>query len=158
MRGKSYDETTKEKAIALFMSGKGKAEVARELKLPYNTVYEWVKTYEESPEFEEFREIKRKEFINSAWKCVATAQTILQRKLDRAIEEEEKLDELLSMLDTDDEIDRKFILNRIAAIKLDDIGKLATVIGTMYDKQALASNQPTTIHGGEVEIKRFEDL
>ena len=40
-------------------------------------------------------------------------------------------------------------------LKLPDIGKLSSVMGTMYDKRALARGEPTENVGGVI---KFEDL
>lgn len=160
-QGKKYGEAIRERAIAMVMSGKTISDTAREMKLAYTTVYAWIKTLQEEPNFEELREIKRQQFITNAWNCVMKAQNLLQRKLDRATDEEAAIDTLIEIVNSDAELDgieRRSLINKLSAIRLDDAGKLATVIGTMYDKQALASNQPTSIHGGEVGIKRFEEL
>lgn len=160
-QGKKYGEKVREKTIALLMSGMTTSDVARKMNLAYTTVYAWAKALEKEPNYEELREIKRREFIESAWNCVMSAQNILQRRLERATEEEALLDEMLESVESDealDPIERRALIKKLSDIKLEDIGKLATVIGTIYDKQALASNQPTNIHGGEVGIKRFEDL
>ena len=42
-------------------------------------------------------------------------------------------------------------------LKLPDIGKLSSVMGTMYDKRALAKGEPTENIGGTAIIK-FEDM
>lgn len=160
-QGKKWDEKLREKAIALHLSGKTISNVARELSIGYTTVYGWVKDLENCPDFEELRKIKRQEFIENAWDCVGKAQMLLGKRLTRAINDEEIIDELIETAKNDEDLDlieRKALLSKLSTIKLEDVGKLATVIGTMYDKQALASNEPTNIQGGEVTIKRFEDL
>lgn len=160
-QGRKWDETTKEKAIAMYMSGRTIANVARELSIGYTTIYGWVKDLEDAPNFEEIRGLKRQEFIENAWECVGKAQKLLYKRLERAINDEKIIDELIEVAKNDEDLDlieRRALLSKLAVIKLEDVAKLATVIGTMYDKQALASNEPTSIQGGEVTIKRFEDL
>lgn len=160
-RGKKFGEVIKEKAIAMVMSGETLSNVAKELGLGYSTVFGWVKDLETSPNFEELRKLKREEFINNAWDCVEKAQCLLKRRLKRAIEEEAAFDALIDMVNSNidlDGVERRAIVNKLSAMRFEDAGKLATVIGTMYDKQALASNDPTCIHGGEVTTRRFEDM
>ena len=160
-QGKKFGEAIKEQAIAKVMSGMTISNVAKEMDLGYSTVRGWVRDLEALPNFAELRELKRQEFINNAWDCVEKAHVLLKRRLKRAIEEEAAFDKLIDMVNSEialDGTERRAIVNKLSALKFDDAGKLATVIGTMYDKQALASNEPTSIHGGEVALKRFEDM
>ena len=41
----------------------------------------------------------------------------------------------------------------MAAIKVEDVGKLATMLGTLYDKQALANNEATSKVDGVIRIE-----
>ena len=164
MRGEKHNDKIKEAALALLASGKSVSATAKELKLSYSTVYGWFKDKEiDDPVFEEVRNRKKEEFIEGAWDIVMRSQRLITRRLDRAEKEEAELDRLLDevecMSDEDiSDVQRRVLVKRIMDLKLDDIGKLGTVMGTMFDKHSLALNQPTVVHGGEVAVRKFEDL
>ena len=129
-QGKKYDELTREKALALLAVNNNVSEVARQMKLPITTVSDWKKQAEKSDDFAKVREEKKKEFIQTAWRIIEKGSKIIDRKLT--------------------EVD--------ADISKADMRAISTVLGTIYDKQALASAEPTQIVEGKVEMIRFEDL
>lgn len=162
-QGKKYPQEIKEKALALLAVNTNVSAVARELGLPRSTIVTWQQEAQNDEDFGKLREQKKEEFINGAWDIVMRAQRLIAKRLDRAEKDDERLDMLLDEVEdmSDDDISdaqRRAIVKRISDLKLDDIGKLGTVMGTMFDKHALALNQPTAIHGGEVVVKRFEDM
>ena len=53
---------------------------------------------------------------------------------------------------------RQALYMKLAKIKVDDVKSLATVLGTLYDKQALANKEATTIVEGNITVRKFEDL
>ena len=162
-QGKKYPQEVKEKALALLAVNTNVSAVARELGLPRSTIVTWQQEAQNDEDFGKLREQKKEEFINGAWDIVMRAQRLITKRIDRAEKAEAELDRLLDEVDclpvtmlSNEE--RRAIAKRIMELKLDDIGKLGTVMGTMFDKHALALNQPTAIHGGEVVVKRFEDM
>ena len=167
MKGKKYDPEVKERALALLAVNDSVSKVAKELNLPWSTVDCWkkdaLKDAASGDGFVKLREQKKEDFINGAWDIVMRAQRLITKRLDRAEKQESELDRLLDEIECipDEElsdVQRRMLVKRITDLKLDDIGKLGTVMGTMFDKHALALNQPTAIHGGEVVVRRFEDL
>lgn len=106
----------------------------------------------------ELRNKKKKEFVDSSWNIISKAQKLLERRITRALESEDELDSLVKEIEQLDYQDlsqdqRKALYRKMAAIKIEDIGKLATTLGTLYDKQALANDEPT----GNVRV-RIEDI
>lgn len=181
-QGKKYNDDIKEKAFALLACNNSVADVARELKLPYTTVKTWqIKFIEQSKELAQqeiengerdersdekdlvrLRQKKKEEFINEAWNLVSKTKTLIERRLDRAIESEDVIDQILDeilSLDKEDLSDqqRRSICSKISAIKIENVRELAIVLGTLYDKQALANKEPTAVFDGSMTIK-FEDL
>ena len=158
-KGKKYPPEIKEKAIALLTVNGNAAETARQLGIPESTVDTWLKKLRSgaddmADEFAELRAKKKQEFVRSAWKNIELATKILTKRLSRALDEEEKVDSLL--IDEVEELskeERKTLLRKVSALKVEDISKLSITLGTLYDKQALANEEPTA----EVRIKGFED-
>ncbi len=158
-KGRKYDEATKEKARALLIAN-NVAFVARALKLPWSTVKTWQVEFEKEGvdgenSFVRLREKKKKEFVEDAWRIIGKGTRLLERRIDLASEDLDKfVDSVLSNANMSADERREAIRN-IALLKIEDIGKLSTAIGTLYDKQALANKEPTTIV--EADLKRFED-
>ena len=130
--------------------------VARELKLPRSTVKSWKEDYDKKAQEDgedtiaKLRQKKKEQFVEDAWRLVDKVKTILERRLDRAIQSEDKMDELLEeILQLDYKQltvqQRKALYTRISALKIEDIKALSTVLGTLYDKQALANKEATQI-------------
>ena len=184
-RGQKYNDDIKEKAFALLAVNNNVQEVAKQLDLPYNTVKTWEKKFlkeaeeqqkvkaeaENNQEAEdnqdtnlrtenlvELRNKKKKEFVDSSWNIISKAQTLLERRITRALENEDELDNLVSEIEQLDYKDlsqeqRKALHRKMAAIKVEDVGKLATMLGTLYDKQALANNEATSKVDGVIRIE-----
>ena len=187
-QGKKADEQTLEVARAYLAAGESVASVARKMQVPESTVRGWKKKFERedaeaaeaakmpaeggggrellhhyaSDNFAELRAQKKREMIERAWRIIEKAQAQVERELDRAIEREGQIDEALFLLGTMGEnlsvAEQKRCFKVLSEMQMSDIGKLSTVMGTMYDKQALAIGEETEILGGSVTVRRFEDM
>ena len=159
-RGKKYDAATKEKALAFMAASNNLEETSRQLNIPVTTLHTWkTKAEKESLEFVELRNKRKQGFINDAWDGIDKSKRLLLRKLERALTDEEKLDALLAEFESlDKELSkeqRSAMYKKFAALKLEDIGKLTTVLGTLYDKQALASEEATSIIKGTITLEDY---
>lgn len=148
-QGKKYNDDIKEKAFALLACNNSIADVARALGLPYTTIKTWSNKYLDQSEklaqqeengkhndeynLVKLRQRKKEEFIRNAWRIIGKAYTLIERRIDRALENPE---------DTECEM---------------NVRELSTVLGTLYDKQALACKDATSIVENNVAV-RFEDL
>lgn len=183
-QGKKYSDELKEKAIAL-LSCNNASFVAEKLGLPYSTVETWemkalkqakkdieAKESGESVEVTkrfteqnliELRQKKKEEFIESAWGLIDLSKKVLKKRLERALESEEALDELVEEITKLDyktltSQQRQALYVKLSKIKVEDVKSLATVLGTIYDKQALANKEATAIVEGNITVRKFEDL
>lgn len=160
-QGRKYNDDLKERARALLSVNNSCAFVAREMGLPRSTITSWKKQFdaEEGEEsFAQLRQKKKEEFVRQAWVDIDLASSILHRRLERAANDEKKLDELLASIVLTPDIsveDKKAFITQIATIRLMDISKVCTAMGLLYDKQALASKEATAVVGGTV---KFEDM
>ena len=82
---------------------------------------------------------------------------LLNRRFERAIEQEENFDVLINEIFATDreEInqDEKIrLVNKLRALQLHDIRAITTAIGTMYDKRALAKGEATENTRNTIEI------
>lgn len=168
-KGQKYNDDIKERAFALLAVNNSVSYVARELGLPRSTVKSWKEAYDKEAEkngedtIAKLRQKKKEDFVTDAWNLISKIKTILERRLDRAIDSEDEIDALvdeITQLDhkqlTDSQ--RKALYMRISAIKIESVKELAVVLGTLYDKQALANKEATAIVEGEVVVKKFEDF
>lgn len=160
-KGQKYNDDLKEKARALLAVNSSSAFVARELRLPESTIRTWKKLFEKesgSESFAELRQKKKEDFVKQAWTDIELANSILHRRLERAANDEAKLDDLLNAIVLSSETnleEKKALVAQICSLKLMDISKVCTAIGLLYDKQALASKDATTVVEGNV---KFEDM
>lgn len=168
-KGQKYNDDIREKAIALLTVNNSVSFVARELGLPRSTVKSWKEDFDKEAEesgednIAKLRQKKKEDFINDAWKLIDLSKGVLEKRLTRAMDNEEALDELveeISKLDykTLTSQQRQALYMKLAKIKVDDVKSLATVLGTLYDKQALANKEATAIVEGSITVKKFEDF
>lgn len=128
---------------------------------PTNPVTKSTKFEDES--LIELRKKKKAEFVDDAWGLIGKIRSLLERRLDRALDSEDVLDELveeITQLDhkqlTDSQ--RKALYLKMSSIKIESVKELAVVLGTLYDKQALANKEATAIVEGNIAVKKFEDF
>ena len=155
MPGRKHSEEEKEKALALLATYDSLSEVSRITGIKISTLQTWRNKHEKDTDFINLRKKKKAEFVQEAWKTIEAAQTLLARRIGRALNNEDAIDELVEEILRQDDLsqeERKAIYRKYSAIKVEDISKLTTVIGTLYDKQALANDEPT----GRVDV-RLED-
>ena len=119
-RGKKTSEDKREqvKTLLYINPNATDAEIAKTVKLPNSTVHYIKKDVMRTDEFEEVRQRKKEEFINDAWE---TVKSLLLKVNDKIL-----------LLEGDD-------------LKKANIRDIAIALGTIYDKQALASGEPTMI-------------
>lgn len=178
-QGKKYNDDIKEKAYALLACNNNAQVVADELGIPYTTVKTWEKkwvkqaqgraeatgetvTKHDEDNLIELRKKKKAEFVEDAWGLIGKIRTLLERRIDRALDSEDILDELveeITKLDNKQLTDaqRKALYSKMHSIKIESAKELAVVLGTLYDKQALANKEATAIVEGNISFKKFED-
>lgn len=167
-KGRKYNDDIKEKAFALLAVNNSVSCVAGQLGLPRSTVKSWKEAYDKKAKgsgedtIAELRQKKKEEFVENAWGLIGKIRTLLERRLDRALDSEDILDELveeITKLDHKDLSDtqRKALYSKMNSIKVESVKELAVVLGTLYDKQALANKEATAIVEGNIAVKKFED-
>lgn len=88
----------------------------------------------------------KQNFSKVSWGNIDKAQQLLARRLSRAIDYEKEIDEIVDIIleANDEELDYKqkmTLINKLKAIKITDIRDIVVMIGTLYDKQALANDE-----------------
>ena len=124
MRGKKTSEADKEKlkAVIYMNPTASHTDISRAAGIPRPTVIEILKDKEflDKDKFDEARQLKKMEFINDAWEFIKKSLKAANMKVDDLLEHPEKLDK-----------------TRITELSLS--------VAQIYDKQALACNEPTMI-------------
>jgi len=173
-----YTDLDRIKALELLAMGHTLSDVHRTLGIPISTIKGWrdektlgakavIKELDTS-ELAGVRKLKKQEFVNCAWNIIGMANKLLSRRLTRSVEQEDAIDALLALAEeeilsiegiTPSEINSKMkkIHMQIAELRLEDITKLSTTLGTLYDKQALASNEATQNINATVSIESMID-
>lgn len=166
-RGKKYNDDIKEKAFAMLAINNNVADVAEQLGVPRTTVKSWKEAYDreavENGEktIAEIRQKNKERFVDDAWRLIGKVQSVLERRIDRAIESEDTIDSVVDGIKTDKEKSsgqKSALLSKLGEIKVESVKELAIVLGTLYDKQALANKEATSIIEGNVSVKKFEDF
>jgi hypothetical protein len=105
--------------------------------------------------------MNQERFIAEAGEIVVMSQQLVKHNLTCALEHRERIDRAIDVLVACGEAitpqELKACVKVLTELKQPDIGKLSSVMGTMYDKRALARGEPTENIGG-MAIIRFEDM
>jgi hypothetical protein len=122
-RGKktSDEDREKVKTVVYLNPLASQSEIARQTRIPLTTVHEMLKEegFLDKDKYEELRESKKQEFIGKAFDLAMETLDVIGDKITS--------------------------LKDIEALKKANIRDLTTALGTLYDKQALASGEPTII-------------
>ena len=123
-RGKKTSEAKREQVKAVLMinpEATGK-EISKIIKIPERTAYDLRNKIidDDSDTFAALRAKKKEEFITEAWEVVKKALLATNLKIDS-------------------------LLNNPESLAKANIRDIAIALGTIYDKQALASGEPTII-------------
>lgn len=171
----TYSEEIKIALLERVHLGETVADAAKALGVPYHSARRWaagetaeikeIKKVIDYEELEELRKEQKAEFVKAAWENIRLAITLIHRRLTRAVEQEEQIDKLLEAADMEIEAlipqeysqktAKRTLYKQIAELKLEDISKLSIVMGTQYDKQALASNENTQNIGLNRKLEDF---
>ena len=123
-------------------------QTAKDLNMPFETVRDIVKANQDADEFVKLRQEKREEFSDKATEIINKGLLLLNRRLNRAIEEEETLDDLIediwAMDDKEMSQQTKIAtVNKIKNMQVHNLKDITTAIGTLYDKRALSRGEMT---------------
>ena len=147
-RGKKTSPEVIYQVMALWFTNYNMRETARTLDLPLSTVKDIVDKNKNADEFEELRTQTEKAFAQKTTEIIEKGLLLLNKRLNRAIEHEEDLDELIDDIwDIDDDEmsykEKDKLVNKIKTLQLQNIKDITTAIGTLYDKRALSRGEMT---------------
>lgn len=149
-QGKKTSPEDIAKVMTLWSVNKNLRETSRELGIPLSTVKDIVDKHRDMPKWKQVRTQKQEEFINRATDIIFKGLNLLDRRMDRAIEEEDSLDDLIEEIYSMDDKEmsqqaKTNAVNKIKHMQMHNIKDVTTVLGTLYDKRALASGESTQI-------------
>lgn len=156
-RGKKTDYDTVYKVMVSWFATHSYSETARQLDMPITTVRDIVNDNIDKPDFVNLRKEKENEFADKATEIIDKGLILLTKRLSRAIEHEEDLDNLIDDIwDMDDDEmsykDKDKLVNKIKTLQLQNIKDITTAIGTLYDKRALSRGESTQNLGFTTDI------
>ena len=148
-KGKKTDNETIYKVMLSYITTRNYSETARQLDMPESTVRKIVDDNKDKEEFATLCEQKRDEFVEKADKIIYKATSLLEKRLDTALENQDELESILDeamQLDNKEFNDsqKKALIKRISKLQVNALNEITTAIGTMYDKRALAKGEPTS--------------
>lgn len=123
-------------------------QTAKDLGMPYATVKDIVKANQDADEFIKLRQQKKDEFADKASAIIDKGLYLLDKRLNRAIEEEDTLDDLIEEIWAMDDSEmsqqtKTATVNKIKQMQLHNLKDITTAIGTLYDKRALSRGEMT---------------
>ena len=149
-RGVKTDSQMIAKIMASYALTNSYNDTAKELGISDSTVKKVI--MENQEEFGKVQEQKKEEFSSKASKIVDKALELLDRRFDKALNSEEKLEELIDivMYEDDPDAEEKLtykqkldIAKKLSRIELNSLSEITTSMGTLYDKMRLANGQST---------------
>lgn len=148
MRGKKTAPDVVYQVMALWFTNYNMRETARTLNMPLTTVKEIVDKNKNAEQFEELRTQTEKAFAQKTTEIIEKGLLLLNKRLNRAIEHEEDLDDLIDEIWDIDEDEMSYkekdkLVNKVKALQLQNIKDITTAIGTLYDKRALSRGEMT---------------
>ena len=147
-KGKKTNPETVYKIMALWFTNYNLRETSRTLGVPLTTVKDIVDKNKNAEEFEQLRTQTEKAFAQKTTEIIEKGLIILNKRLNRAIEHEEDLDDLIEEIwDIDDDEmpykEKDKLVNKVKTLQLQNIKDITTAIGTLYDKRALSRGEMT---------------
>jgi len=114
---------------------------------------------------EEFRKIqkeKSEDFLNRANRIIDKMTNLLEKRVTRAIEKEEEIDETIdfisSISETSEDKDEKMtykekiaLIRKLNTLAINSMNEITTSMGTLYDKARLADEKSTSINENKVD-------
>lgn len=162
-RGVKTDNSKIAEVITSYSLTNSYNKTAKECGVSANTVKNIINRQkkENSTEFAKICEQKKEEFSTRANKIIDKQLELLNRRVDTALDNEDVLDEIISMVWEQDkkelnETQKKSIVNKISKMQLNSLSEITTSMGTLYDKMRLAKGEST--NNDSITIKMSNEI
>lgn len=132
-------------------------ETSRVLGIPVATVKNIVDANKDKSEFVKLQDEKKADFAEKASDIIDKGMALLERRFNRALEQEEDLDSLIDEIFRTEreelsQDEKQRLVSKLKALQLQDIKAITTAIGTLFDKRALAEGNATENVAVEVKL------
>ena len=159
-RGKKTDSQMIANIMTSYALTNSYNATAKELGISDSTVKKIIE--ENKEEFGKVQEQKKEEFSKKASKIIDKALELLNRRYDKALNSEDKLEELIDivMYDADERLSYKQkleIAKKLSRIELNSLSEITTSMGTLYDKMRLANGESTVNNDVNINIELTDD-
>ena len=160
-RGVKTDNATKIKIMTSYALTNSYNATAKEFEMSENTVKRIILNNKE--EFAKISEQKKVLFKDKANLIIDKALRLLDKRIDKALHNEEELEELIDLVfkandpENNEELTRKEkidIAKKISRLELNNLSEITTSLGTLYDKVRLAEGKST----GNINVSYEESL
>jgi len=123
-------------------------QTSRDLDIPYTTVRETYLENKDNPDFVKLSDETKASFSESATAIIEKGLTLLERRFNRALEQEAELDLFIQEIADTNKIqlsqqEKSILITKLRGLQLYDVKAITTAIGTLYDKRALAEGGST---------------
>lgn len=125
-------------------------ETSRITNIPSATVKNIVDRNKDTEEFKKLQEEKKELFSDRANRVIDKAMSLVERRFDTALDNQDEIEELISIVMSDDSSDEKLsyqeklaIAKRLGKLQINGLSEITTAIGTLYDKMRLDKGEST---------------
>lgn len=141
----ALSDEKREEVKALLATGISRNSVAKKLGISWATVE--IISREEPDKIENYRELKRVQFIDRIWDSMDEALRLGDIKIKLAKDSAETLEILMDKLEDNGQLKPEHVVeisNSISAMGNIPLSHISTYFGTLYDKQALMQGKSTS--------------
>lgn len=161
---KKYRVATREKCMMMVAEGFSVREISKQTGVPTSTINSWKKaSYEDPEELQNLRLDCARTSAREAFDAHRKSMRILNRQLDRALEQEKLLDEMIEEFRAAagegglSQSRAAELADKLEALKLNDAGTMSKVSEAMY-KQAQLAVGGATERVETVHVQGFDEL
>ncbi len=140
-------------------------ETSRQTGIPFSTVKDIVDRHRGEQSFEQLRSQKREEFSQRASRIVFKGLTLLERRYDKALDNEDEIEELIDIVMNADEKEdgisykeKVALAKKLGRLELNNLSEITTSMGTLFDKMRLATGESTENTNQTITITMSKEL
>lgn len=158
---RTYTDQEKEHAIAVYTTCGNLSRTYRETGVPISTLRGWL-AEQPAEEIQQARLDAKGRFVEAAWETIAKGLQTGNTLMSFALENKGRIDEAVKAVLSGniDEKDKTALIKALVSLSNFNLRDISTYIGTIYDKIALATGEPTSIaeQQGQVTQRHEYDI
>lgn len=155
---RTYTDQDKEHAIAVYTTNGNLSKTSRETGVPISTLRGWL-AEQPAAEIQQARLDAKAKFVEAAWETIAKGLQTGNTLMSFALENKGRIDEAIKAVLSGniDEKDKTALIKALVSLSNFNLRDISTYIGTIYDKIALATGEPTSIAEQQGQVtQRYE--